>query len=91
MLLAPGGHALVKITLTTPLPACMLETLEIGLYDNSGYVANGSVYSDIIESHKKAGTNAIFETDVFNTIDNTIDKTIDNVLFFIKQLIQLFF
>ena len=79
VMLVPGGHALVKITLTTPLPACMLETLEIDLFDVTGnsrkHTAEGSVYSDIIESHKKAGTNAIFVTDVFNTIDNTIDGT----------------
>ena len=88
-MLVPGGRALVKITLTTPLPACMLETLEIDLFDNVGYVANGSVYSDIIESHNHG--NSMVATDKFDAVaemptviklTNTRDETLDTLNFY---------
>jgi len=36
--LSPGGTALVKITLTTPLPACLLETATFNLYEGTKHV-----------------------------------------------------
>lgn len=39
-ILSPGVTAFVKITLTNPLPACLLETATFKLYETTKYVGN---------------------------------------------------
>ena len=64
----PGETALIKITLATPLPASLLETLTFSLRESTE-VATGTACT-AVESHKKAGSNAIFVAE-----DITLDGT----------------
>ena len=84
-LLAPGGTALVKITLTTPLPACLLETVTFNLFEVTKHVGTASVVKPVaVDTETTVGQTQLVhdpidiaagETVVFK-ITNTLDRNV---------------
>ena len=80
-MLAPGGTALVKITLTTPLPACLLETVTFNLFEVAKHVGTASVVKPVaVDTETTVGQTQLVHDPIDIAAGETVVFKITNTL-----------